>query len=237
MSVNRIFCIGKNYAGHIAELAHVGHGAASRGSRPSKGAMSAPSGQMPLRAQTEPPSDDECVVFMKPASCIVEEGETIVLPRNRGAVHHEAELVIELTGGGRDIPETEALDCVAGMTLGLDLTLRELQTELKAQGKPWELAKAFDGSAPMGAVRPYLEQNLQDIFFSCHINGALRQQGHTRDMLFTVARQIHILSRTWALEPGDVLYTGTPEGVGPLKPGDEIVLSSPLLGEFRWSCT
>lgn len=208
MSVNRIFCIGKNYAEHVAELAHLGH--------------------VP---------DGDCVVFMKPPSCIVEEGDPIVLPRGRGAIHHEAELVIELTGGGRDIPESEALDCVAGMTLGLDLTLRELQTELKARGKPWELAKAFDGSAPLGMVRPYIEHDLQDIVFSCHVNGVLRQQGHTAEMLFSVARQIHILSRTWALEPGDVLYTGTPKGVGPLVPGDEIVLSSPLLGEFRWSCT
>ena len=158
MPANRIFCIGKNYAEHVAELAHLGHS-----------------------------PDGDCVVFMKPASCLVEEGQPIVLPRDRGAVHHEAELVIELTGGGRDIPENEALDCVAGMTLGLDLTLRDLQTALKSNGKPWELAKAFDGSAPMGAVKPYLEQDLQDIRFTCHVNGQLRQQGHTRDMLFPVA--------------------------------------------------
>ena len=207
MPANRIFCIGKNYAEHVAELAHLGHS-----------------------------PDGDCVVFMKPASCLVEEGQPIVLPRDRGAVHHEAELVIELTGGGRDIPEDEALDCVAGMTLGLDLTLRDLQTALKSNGKPWELAKAFDGSAPMGAVKPYLEQDLQDIRFTCHVNGQLRQQGHTRDMLFPVARQIHILSQTWALEPGDLLYTGTPKGVGPLVPGDEIVLPAARLGAFAWGC-
>ena len=124
MPANRIFCIGKNYAEHVAELAHLGHS-----------------------------PDGDCVVFMKPASCLVEEGQPIVLPRDRGAVHHEAELVIELTGGGRDIPEDEALDCVAGMTLGLDLTLRDLQTALKSNGKPWELAKAFDGSASALVLR------------------------------------------------------------------------------------
>ncbi|MFT4046685.1 MAG: fumarylacetoacetate hydrolase family protein [Solimonas sp.] len=205
--VNRIFCIGKNYADHVAELAHLGH---------------AP--------------DGECVVFMKPASAIVEEGQAIVLPKDRGSIHHEAELVVQLTGGGRDIPQKEALDCVAGITLGLDLTLRELQTGLKNKGKPWELAKAFDGSAPLGDVQPYLSQNLQKLEFSCHVNGQRRQHGRTAEMLYPVARQIHILSRTWALEPGDILYTGTPKGVGPLLPGDEIVLESRGIGRFSWKC-
>jgi 2-keto-4-pentenoate hydratase/2-oxohepta-3-ene-1,7-dioic acid hydratase in catechol pathway len=208
MSTNRIFCIGKNYADHVAELADAG-----------------------------PPPDGKCVVFMKPASCIVEPGQPIVLPRGRGAIHHEAELVVELTGGGRDIPESEALDCVAALTLGLDLTLRELQTALKRGGKPWELAKAFDGSAPLGEVRPFLEQNLQDLEFTCHVNGTLRQHGQTRDMLYSVARQIHILSQTWALQPGDLIYTGTPGGVGPLQTGDRIALASPQLGRFEWRCT
>ncbi|MEQ1438567.1 fumarylacetoacetate hydrolase family protein [Fontimonas sp. SYSU GA230001] len=208
MSVKRIFCIGKNYAEHVQELAHLGH---------------AP--------------DGDCVVFMKPASCIVPEGELIPLPRNRGSIHHEAELVVQLTGGGRDIPIDEALDCVAGLTLGLDLTLRELQTELKNKGKPWELAKAFDGAAPLGDFKPYLDQDLQAIAFTCHVNGSLRQHGHTKDMLFSVARQIHILSQTWALLPGDVIYTGTPQGVGPLQPGDHVVLESPAIGRFEWRCT
>lgn len=207
MNINRIFCIGKNYAEHVRELAHLGH---------------AP--------------DGDCVVFMKPASCIVEEGRPIPLPRGRGSIHHEAELVVMLTGGGRDIPEDEALDCVAGLTLGLDLTLRELQTELKNKGKPWELAKSFDGAAPLGDFKPYLEQDLQALEFTCHVNGALRQHGRTRDMLYPVAQQISILSRTWSLQPGDIVYTGTPKGVGPLQPGDEIVLTSAALGRFAWSC-
>src|SRR3546814_9529179 len=122
--VNRIFCIGKNYADHVAELAHLGH---------------AP--------------DGECVIFLKPPSAIVDEGTPIELPKGRGSIHHEAELVVQLTGGGRDIPHREAMDYVAGITLGLDLTLRDPQTELKNKGKPWELAKAFDGAAPLGDFR------------------------------------------------------------------------------------
>lgn len=208
MNVNRIFCIGKNYAEHVQELAHLGHQA-----------------------------DGQCVVFMKPATCIVPEGEPIKLPKGKGAIHHETELVVMLTGGGRHIPLKRALDSVAALTLGLDLTLRDLQTELKEKGKPWELAKAFDGAAPLGDFRPYLEQNLQALEFTCHVNGKLRQHGHTRDMLFPVARQIHILSQTWALEPGDVIYTGTPAGVGPLVPKDRIVLESAAIGRFEWRCT
>lgn len=207
MNANRIFCIGKNYAEHVEELAHLGF-------KP----------------------DGECVVFMKPASCIVPLGEDIVLPKQRGEVHHEAELVVMLTGGGADIPVEEALQCVAGLTLGLDLTLRELQTELKSKGKPWELAKAFDGAAPLGDWKPFLEQDLQALEFTLHVNGALRQHGKTSEMLYPVAQQISILSQTWALAPGDVIYTGTPKGVAALKPGDHAVLESPVIGRFEWRC-
>jgi 2-keto-4-pentenoate hydratase/2-oxohepta-3-ene-1,7-dioic acid hydratase in catechol pathway len=207
MKINRIFCIGKNYAEHIDELAHLGH-------KP----------------------DGECVVFMKPASAAVPVGDVIPLPKGRGSIHHEAELVVLLTGGGRDIPLDEALECVAGLTLGLDLTLRDLQTELKNKGKPWELSKSFDGSAPIGDIRPYLEQDLQALEFTLHVNGELRQHGRTKDMLFPVAQQISILSQSWSLEPGDVIYTGTPKGVAELKAGDHCVLESPSLGRHEWHC-
>jgi 2-keto-4-pentenoate hydratase/2-oxohepta-3-ene-1,7-dioic acid hydratase in catechol pathway len=204
MRVNRIFCIGRNYAEHIREL-----------------------GNTP---------DEACVVFMKPASCVVSSGENIVLPRDRGAVHHEAELVVMLTGGGTDVPAAEALDHVAGVTLGLDLTLRELQNELKKKGAPWELSKAFDGAAPLGNWTPWKGQDLQALEFTCHVNGQLRQHGRSADMLFPVTRLIHILSRTWALQPGDVIFTGTPAGVGPLKPGDRITLTGDGIGRFEWTC-
>ena len=204
MKVNRIFCIGTNYAEHISELGHV--------------------------------NDGQCVVFMKPASSVVPVGQPIRLPRGRGAVHHEAELAVLLTGGDADIPVEHALENVAAITLGLDLTLRDLQAEFKKKGGPWELAKAFDNAAPLGDWTPYNGQDLQALEFACDVNGERRQTGHTRDMLFPVARQIHILSRTWALQPGDVIYTGTPAGVGPLNPGDRVTLSGKGLGRFEWSC-
>jgi 2-keto-4-pentenoate hydratase/2-oxohepta-3-ene-1,7-dioic acid hydratase in catechol pathway len=215
MKINRIFCIGRNYAEHIRELG----------------------GTAPNAAPSAPRAPDEaCVVFMKPASCVVPVGAPVTLPRNRGSVHHETELVVQLAGGGTDIPEQRALEHVAAITLGLDLTLRDLQNELKKKGAPWELCKAFDGAAPLGDWTPYDGQDLQAIEFTCEVNGQRRQSGNTRDMLFPVARLIHILSRTWALAPGDVVYTGTPAGVGPLQAGDRVTLASQDIGRFEWSC-
>jgi len=203
-NVNRIFCIGRNYAEHIKEL-----------------------GNTP---------DEACVVFMKPASCVVPAGQPVQLPRGRGSVHHEAELVVMLSGGGRDVPPERALQHVGALTLGLDLTLRELQNELKKKGAPWELCKAFDAAAPLGDWAPYDGRDLQGIEFTCDVNGARRQTGHTKDMLFPVARIIHILSQSWALQPGDIIYTGTPAGVGPLAAGDHVVLAAAGLGRFEWRC-
>lgn len=197
MTVHRIFCIGKNYAQHVAELAHLGHAA-----------------------------DGDCVVFMKPPSCIVPAGGSIPLPHGKGAVHHEAEVVIRLGTGG----------AVTHLTLGLDLTLRELQTDLKNKGKPWELAKAFDHAAPLGEWTEYRGQDLQALEFTCHVNEKLRQQGNTRDMLFPVARILTILSQSWALQDGDAIYTGTPAGVGPLVAGDRVVLEGAGLGRHEWNC-
>lgn len=181
------------------------------------------------------PNDGDCVVFMKPPTCLVDPGEVLRLPRNRGAVHHEAELVVQLSGGGAQISEAVALEHVSGITLGLDLTLRDEQNRLRADGKPWELAKAFDQAAPMGELRGLTrDDDLTDFRFECLVNGQTRQQGNTTKMLFPVARIIHILSQTWALEAGDLIYTGTPEGVGPLQAGDEITLAGDGLGPFTW---
>jgi 2-keto-4-pentenoate hydratase/2-oxohepta-3-ene-1,7-dioic acid hydratase in catechol pathway len=180
--------------------------------------------------------DEACVVFMKPATCVVPVGRPVQLPRGRGSVHHEAELVVRLTGGGRDVPVAHALEHIGALTLGLDLTLRELQNDLKKKGAPWELCKAFDDAAPLGDWTAYDGRDPQALEFTCDVNGARRQIGHTKDMLFPVARIIHILSQSWALQPGDIVYTGTPAGVGPLAPGDRIALAGPGLGRFEWTC-
>lgn len=197
MKTHRIFCIGKNYAEHVQELAHLGH---------------AP--------------DGDCVVFMKPASSVVSVGQPIRLPQGRGSVHHEAELVVRLNAQGQ----------VGHVTLGLDLTLRELQTALKNKGAPWELAKAFDDAAPLGDWRTYQGEDLQALEFTCQVNGTQRQHGRTRDMLYPVAQQIRILAQTWRLGDGDVIFTGTPKGVGPIVSGDRVALESATLGRFEWLC-
>ncbi len=199
----RIFCIGRNYAKHIAEL---GDADASC-----------------------------CVIFMKPTSCLVPQGVAVPLPRDQGAVHHEAELVVQVGRAGSRIDEAGAAEHIQALSLGLDLTLRDLQNELKSQGAPWERSKAFDHSAPLGDWRAYEPGlDLTGLEFFCHVNGEQRQHAYMHDMLFPVPKLISLLSQTWALRPGDMIFTGTPEGVGPLYPGDEVSLSSPALGLFSW---
>lgn len=184
------------------------------------------------------PEDSLCVIFMKPLQSLVRPEEPVRLPRDRGAVHHEAELVVELAGGGRDIAEEAALTHVRRIGLGLDLTMRDVQSELRRKGQPWELAKAFEQSAPLALLQPPPEDlGLDAIEFGCRVNDELRQQGHTRDLLFPVPRLIAILSQTWHLAPGDLIFTGTPAGVGPVSPGDRITVSSPQLGSHTWYLT
>lgn len=184
------------------------------------------------------PKPVEPVVFMKPVSALVAVGEPLLLPKEQGSVHHEMELVIVIGREGHAIVPGQALGHVAGVTLGIDLTLRELQIRLKQAGQPWERSKSFDGSAPIGSFVPRaMQSNLQDIEMRCSVNGTLRQQGNTRDMLFPVAEIIAFLSRFWRLMPGDLVFTGTPAGVGELVAGDRIEIDSPQIGWFGWDVT
>lgn len=204
----RIFCVGRNYGEHVKEMGNA----------------------MPAESQTP-------IIFMKPVTSLVHEGAPLKLPRNVGSVHHEMELVLILGKGGADIAPSSAVSHVVGATLGLDLTLRDEQARLKQAGAPWELAKAFDGSAALGNFTPTSSAfDLQALAMRCTVNGSLRQEGNTRDMLHPVAAIVSFLSRRWQLLPGDIIYTGTPSGVGPLVPGDRIEISSPTLGTFAWDC-
>jgi len=201
---HRIFCIGRNYAAHAAELGNA----------------------LPR----------EPVVFMKPATSLVALGAPLPLPRGRGPLHHEAEVVLLVGRDAQELAPERALEVLVGVTLGLDLTLRAEQDRLKAAGQPWELAKAFDHGAPLGAFVAAEGLDLAALPFECRVGGALRQQGNTRDLLFPVATIVAFLSRRWRLLPGDLVFTGTPSGVGPLVPGDEVVIESPLIGRFAWRC-
>jgi 2-keto-4-pentenoate hydratase/2-oxohepta-3-ene-1,7-dioic acid hydratase in catechol pathway len=180
----------------------------------------------------------QCIVFMKPHTSLVPAGQPVPIPRDRGVVHHELELVLVIGTGGRRIPAARALAHVCAVTLGIDLTLRELQGRLKQTGSPWELCKAFDHSAPIGDPVPCRpELDLGNIELRLRINGELRQSGNTRDMLYPHARLIEILSETWELLPGDLIYTGTPPGVGAVKAGDLLEAESPQIGRFSWPIT
>ena len=201
----RIFCIGRNYAKHIEELGNTLSG-------------------------------KESVVFMKPASALVAPGEAITLPDDVGAIHYETELVVEIGSGGRDIAPEAAREHIAGIGLGLDLTLRDVQTDLKNTGEPWEKAKAFDHSAPLGPMIPLDDDiDLADLHFELTIDDEVRQHGHTAAMLVGVADLITMLSAHWQLLAGDLIFTGTPEGVGPLQPGMHLTLHAEQLPGAEWT--
>jgi uncharacterized protein (TIGR00369 family) len=169
------------------------------------------------------------VVFLKPATAIVHDGGTVRIPPDAGEVHHEVELVAVIGKHGRAIAEADALDHVLGYAVGLDMTLRDLQSAAKQKGEPWAMAKGFDTSAPISAVAP--REQVGDgsgLRLTLDVNGERRQDGSTSAMLHPVAALIAEVSRWVTLERGDLLFTGTPAGVGPVGPGD--VLEAHLEG-------
>ncbi len=163
------------------------------------------------------------MVFLKPASALVRTGEAVVLPPASQDVHHEVELVACIGTGGKNIAEEDALAHVAGYAVGLDMTARDLQSAAKEKGHPWLVAKGFDTFAPLGPLVPASEvADPQALEIALTVNGETRQHGRTCDMIFSVARLIAYCSQIFTLAPGDLLYTGTPEGVGPVAAGDEL---------------
>jgi len=176
------------------------------------------------------------VVFIKPASCLVYPGEKIHFPKHGNLLHHEVEIVAQVGREGKVTTEEEALSYISAITVGLDLTLRDVQEDLKKKGLPWEIAKAFEQSAPLGDFIPYDGSlDLNHISFGCKVNGITRQQGNTGDMIFSIEELLVELSQIWVLKPGDLIYTGTPSGVGPLEIGDLIEAESDPIGSFSWS--
>jgi fumarylpyruvate hydrolase len=185
--------------------------------------------------ELEDEAPDQPVIFMKPASCLVSPQEDIKLPFHGTCLHHEVELVVLIGRGGKNISASNARSHITGLSLGLDLTLRDVQSALKKKGLPWEIAKAFDQSAPLGEIVPLNNSiHLGDISFSCAVNGERRQQGNSGQMIYSIPKIIQYLSGIWELLPGDLIYTGTPSGVGPLSSGDAITIVSEGIGEFTW---
>lgn len=165
----------------------------------------------------------EPVIFMKPESALIPPGNPVPYPAFSSDLHYETELVLRLAGGGKNLSPEEAGKLWGEAGLGLDFTARDIQQNLKNGSLPWELAKAFDGSALAAGFRPRsalpAEENL---FFSLRVNGEIRQEGQASDMLFSFPVLLSFLSRYFYLQPGDLVFTGTPAGVGPVQPGDRL---------------
>ena len=167
--------------------------------------------------EREPP-----VFFTKPADAVVPNDTAIPYPPRTSNLHHEIELVVAIGRGGRDIQQDRALDHVFGYAVGNDLTRRDLQQASKQKGLPWDSSKGFDFSAPIAAIRPASRGHLSKGRIWLTVNGQLRQESDVSEMIWTVPEIIAELSTLFELKPGDLIYTGTPAGVGVLKPGDKL---------------
>lgn len=161
--------------------------------------------------------------FMKPDTAILPKNNAFFYPDFTQDLHYECELVIRIKKVGKNIAEKFAHEYYDEIGLGIDLTARDLQQECKLNGRPWEIAKSFEYSAPMSATfLPLENKNIQDLHFTLHKNGAIVQEGYTGDMIFSVDYLISYLSRFMTLKIGDYIFTGTPSGVGSLSIGDEL---------------
>ena len=166
------------------------------------------------------------VFFLKPPTALVSDGGTIRIPNISRELHHEVELTVLIGAGGNSIPESSALRHVAGYGVGLDMTLRDVQAEAKKKGLPWTLAKGFDTSAPVSEFVPAEKVSVvSSLSIVLKVNGQLRQEGHLSDLLFPVPKLIAYLSRYVTLEAGDIIFTGTPEGVAQVVAGDKLEAS------------
>lgn len=198
--VRRIYCIGRNYVAHVREMG----GDETR----------------------DPP-----IFFQKPTDSIVPDGATISYPPMTSNYHYELELVVALKKGGRNIPVADALDHIYGYGIGLDMTRRDLQMDLGNSGLPWEVGKAFDQSCPCGPIYP-VEQvgHVLEGSIRLTVDGETKQDSDLRLMIWKVPEIITNLSKYFTLQPGDLILTGTPSGVGPVVPGNELVGTIDKLG-------
>ena len=204
--VHRIYCVGRNYEEHAKEMGFSGR-------------------EAPF-------------FFLKPTDALVfvADGETgqMPYPSLTQNLHHEIELVVAIGKGGRDIPAREAMSHVYGYAVGLDMTRRDLQGEMKKQGRPWCIGKGFDHSAPMGPITKAAEAgSVEHAEIRLDINGQSRQKSTTEQLMWKIPEIIEHLSAAWELQPGDLIFTGTPEGVGAVKAGDLMVGAVAGLGELR----
>jgi fumarylpyruvate hydrolase len=204
--VHRIYCVGRNYVEHAQEMGHTGR---------------------------EPP-----FFFMKPADALkaVGDGETGTMdyPSLTQSLHHEIELVVAIGRGGRDLTAQQGGEHVWGYAIGLDMTRRDLQAEMKKQGRPWCIGKAFEQSAPIGPIHPIARTGRLDKgAITLSVNGAQRQKGDLSQLIWSVDETIAHLSAAWLLQPGDLIFTGTPAGVGAVQRGEVMEGRIEGLGALR----
>lgn len=201
--VHRIYCVGRNYADHISEMG----------------------GQ---------PKNTLPVFFMKPADAVVDDGGAIPYPPETNNLHYEGELVIAIGKEGRHIEPDEAINHVFGYAVGIDLTRRDLQKAAKEKGGPWDAAKGFDHSAPLSAIRQLDEGGPVNAGRLClKVNDDIRQDADLEQMIWSVPQIISVLSNFYTLLPGDLIFTGTPSGVGPVLPGDTITVGIENVGTLK----
>jgi acylpyruvate hydrolase len=176
----------------------------------------------------------EPVVFLKPSTALVADGGTVLIPPFSKDVHHEVEMVVVIGREGKHIPRHRAMDHVAGYAVGLDMTLRDVQAVAKSKGLPWSVAKGFDTSAPVStAIGARLVPNPHALTLSLKVNGTVRQRSSTSAMIFPVDAMVSYLSSIFTLEPGDLIFTGTPEGVAAVAPGDLLEAELESVGTLR----
>ena len=204
--VHRIYCVGRNYEEHAKEMGFTGR---------------------------EPP-----FFFLKPADSVlpVDAGETGTLPYPSltANLHHEIELVVAIGKGGKDIKAADAPGHIWGYAVGLDMTRRDLQNEMKKQGRPWSIGKGFDASAPIGPITPAAQAgDVANAAIWLQVNGTDRQRSTVTQLIWNIAETIEHLSAAWELQPGDLIFTGTPEGVGAVVRGDTLEGGIDGLGTLR----
>ena len=171
--------------------------------------------------------------FLKPSTAIIHDGMAIILPKESKEVHHEVELAIVIGKRGKDIPSSQALDHILGYAVFIDVTARDLQLKAMADGRPWAIAKGYDTFAPISAVMPKAQVvNPQNLELWLKVNGELRQQSNTKKLLFTLDEIIAYVSSIMTLERGDIIATGTPEGVGQIRAGDRITAGIEQVGDL-----
>ena len=205
--INRVFCVGRNYEDHAREM----------GADPGREAP---------------------FFFSKPASAVFMPNKHVPYPPRTDDLHHEVELVVALGQGGRGLAPEQAREAVYGYGVGVDLTRRDLQLEAKQRGRPWDVAKGFDASGPVSPlIRREATGWLQQGRIALSVNGELRQEGNLSSMIWAVDEIIAELSTYYTLQPGDVIFTGTPAGVSAVIPGDEIVAGIEGVGRLSFTMT